>query len=274
MHLFINNFTRLQKLFLQPNLYELNGGALLSTNKYYEIYLKLKQKITQEDFVAGELLPSENTLAKQYAVSRETIRKSLEYLSQDGLIQKQQGRGSIVLNSSLVRFPISGLTSFKELADVQMMSAKTKVIRNEIIEVDENLQQKLKIPAGRNVLAIERIRKINEQNSIYDYDYLNLDIVGEIPDERLQYSLYDYLENDLKLPIAFANKEIVVENVSDRDREYLDLRDEDNHLVVVRSHVYLEDACYFQFSESRHRVDKFRFVDFSRRQHSLDEHDF
>jgi GntR family transcriptional regulator, trehalose operon transcriptional repressor len=36
-------------------------------------------------------------------------------------------------------------------------------------------------------------------------------------------------------------------------------------VVVIRSQVYLDDANLFQFTESRHRPDKFRFVDFARR---------
>src|SRR5699024_1710261 len=138
----------------------------------------------------------------------------------------------------------------------------------------EQLNKKVNWPLGSEVIAIERVRKIDEQRVIFDTDYLDPKITGEIPDERLENSLYDYLENDLQLPIAFANKEILVENVTEEDRHYMDLRDEDNHLVVIRSAVYLEDARYFQFSESRHRVDRFRFVDFSRRQHTLDERDF
>lgn len=246
----------------------------MSTNKYYEIYLKLKQNIMNDYYEEGELLPSEHVLAKEYSASRETIRKALDYLSQDGLIQKKQGKGSIVLNPRLFNFPISGLTSFKELSDTQMMSAKTILVSKKIIPVDEKLHQKIKVPVGKEVLAVERVREADGQKIIFDYDYLNIDIVGDIPEERLEHSLYDYLENDLHLPIAFANKEILVENVTEKDRQHLDLRDEDNHLVVIRSLVYLEDARYFQFSESRHRVDRFRFVDFSRRQHSLDERDF
>lgn len=246
----------------------------MSTNKYYEIYLKLKQNILNEKYPEGQLLPSENSLAKDYKVSRETIRKSLDYLSQDGLIQKKQGLGSIVLNPSLFSFPISGLTSFKELSDTQEMDSKTIVLRNERIKVDEALQKKLDLPLGNEVLAIERVRQIDGQRVIYDYDYLNPEITGVIPNEELENSLYTYLENNQDLTIAFANKEIIVENVTKSDRSNLDLRDEDNHLVVISSHVYLEDARYFQFSESRHRVDRFRFIDFSRRQHSLNEHNF
>lgn len=246
----------------------------MSTNKYYEIYLKLKQNIVDELYPEGELLPSENALAKEHDVSRETIRKSLDYLSQDGLIQKKQGLGSIVLDPSLFSFPISGLTSFKELSDSQQMDSETILVRNEKIKVDKSLQKKLNLPLGQEIIAIERVRKIDGQRVIYDYDYLNPEIAGNIPDEELENSLYAYLEEEKNLPIAFANKEIIVENVTENDRAKMDLRDEDNHLVVISSHVYLEDARYFQFSESRHRVDRFRFIDFSRRQHSLDEQNF
>jgi len=246
----------------------------LSTNKYYEIYLQLKQNILDEEYSEGDLLPSENAMAQDYEVSRETIRKALEYLSQDGLIQKKQGLGSIVLNPRLLNFPVSGLTSFKELSDSQGMDAETIVLRNEKIKVDERLQKKLLLPTGKEIIAIERVRQIDGQHVIYDYDYLAPEITGDIPTKRLEISLYDYLENDLELPISFANKEIVVENATESDRKQLDLRDEDNHLVVINSHVYLENAQFFQFSESRHRVDRFRFIDFSRRQHTLDERDF
>lgn len=250
------------------------GGTTLSTNKYYDIYLQLKQKIITDEYMEGDLLPSENALAKEFGVSRETIRKSLDYLSQDGLIQKKQGLGSIVLNPSLFNFPISGLISFKELSDAQQMKSQTLLVRNEKIAVDEELHAKIHMPVGAEVRAIERVRQIDGQRVIYDYDYLNSNLVGDIPSERLTDSLYDYLENDLNLPISFANKEILVENATEKDRKHLDLRAEDNHLVVIRSHVYLEDATYFQFSESRHRVDRFRFIDFSRRKHSLEEHRF
>ena len=45
----------------------------------------------------------------------------------------------------------------------------------------------------------------------------------------------------------------------------MDLTTEDQHVVIVRSLVYLEDTRCFQYSESIHRLDKFRFVDFARR---------
>lgn len=77
-------------------------------------------------------------------------------------------------------------------------------------------------------------------------------------------SIYEYLETKLYLPISFAKKEISVDEATDEDRRYLDLHGDDR-VVVVKNYVYLSNAALFQYTESRHRLDKFRFVDFARR---------
>lgn len=45
---------------------------------------------------AGARLPSENDLAHQYGVSRVTIRHALQSLSEEGLTEAVQGRGTFV----------------------------------------------------------------------------------------------------------------------------------------------------------------------------------
>ena len=77
-------------------------------------------------------------------------------------------------------------------------------------------------------------------------------------------SLYEYLENTLGLKIAYANKEITVQMATEEDRKLLDLKNFDM-VAVVRSYTYLDDTSLFQYTESRHRADKFIFVDFARR---------
>ncbi|MDV6872692.1 trehalose operon repressor, partial [Pseudomonas aeruginosa] len=39
----------------------------------------------------------------------------------------------------------------------------------------------------------------------------------------------------------------------------------DQHVVSVKSKVYLSNNNQFQFTESRHKLEKFKFLDFSRR---------
>ena len=68
----------------------------------------------------------------------------------------------------------------------------------------------------------------------------------------------------LGLKIAYAKKEITVQNASEEDKKYLDMKGFDM-IVVVKSYTYLDDTSLFQYTESRHRPDKFVFVDFARR---------
>ena len=42
----------------------------------------------------------------------------------------------------------------------------------------------------------------------------------------------------------------------------------DPYVVSIKSKVYLQDGRQFQFTESRHKLEKFRFIDFAKRQDS------
>lgn len=107
---------------------------------------------------------------------------------------------------------------------------------------------------------------VDGERIILDIDYLKKEKVNRLTKEICEDSLYKYIEEDLGLNISFAKKEITVEEATKEDREYLDLKDM-SHVVVVKNIVYLDNASILQYTESRHRLDKFKFVDFARREH-------
>lgn len=69
--------------------------------KYSQLMEDLKEKILSGQVHPGDKLPSENTLAKEYGVSRQTVRKALEVLENQGYIYAEHGRGTFC--SELVR---------------------------------------------------------------------------------------------------------------------------------------------------------------------------
>lgn len=237
-------------------------------NKFYDIYQDLKRKIEKKEYSSGSLLPSEKKLAEIYAVSRETIRKALTLLLEDGYIQKKQGKGSIVLDIQRFNFPVSGLTSFKELQDTQHMNNETIVVKNKVERIPEYLADVLNLPSDTEVISLVRLRKISGEVVILDKDYLLRDVVEKVPSQAAENSLYEYLEGACGLNIAYAKKEFVVEPVTQEDRKLMNLK-QDTHVVVVKSEAYLEDTRFFQYTESRHRLDRFKFVEFARRKHTL-----
>lgn len=234
-------------------------------NKFKEIFLDLEQKILAKEYPPHTLLPSEKQLIEIYGVSRETVRKALNLLRNAGYIQKKQGKGSIVLDINRFDLPISGLTSFKELQETQNISNETTVVTLEKTRVTEKLHELTEWPLDTEVWHLVRQRRIDGEVVILDKDFLLTSVIPTLPREEAEDSIYRYFEETLELEIAYAQKEIVVEPVNQEVRELMDLLPEDTHVVVIRSLVYLEDTRCFEYTESIHRLDKFRFVDFARR---------
>ncbi|APH03281.1 trehalose operon repressor [Bacillus weihaiensis] len=243
---------------------KIKSVMMMRTNKYMNIYKEWSDKIKHGEIKAGEVLPSENELAERYETSRETIRKALNLLSQNGFIQKIRGKGSIVLDVQKMSFPISGLVSFKEVSNNLNMQPITTVHNLGLIKPEPFIKQQLQASSKDEVWKVVRSRKIGVENVILDKDYFLKKYVPMLTTQICESSIYEYLEKQLKLSISFAKKEIVVEDCTNEDREYLDLEGF-SHIVVVKNYVYLENASLFQYTESRHRLDKFRFVDFARR---------
>ncbi|MBS4179621.1 trehalose operon repressor [Lederbergia citrea] len=236
------------------------------TNKYLTIHNDIVKQIEAGEIAPNSLLPSEHELKDLYGTSRETIRKALNLLAQNGYIQKVRGKGSIVIKNTKLDFPVSGLVSFNELA--QKMGKKPKTIVHELSlrKPDQYIKQQLNISSKDHVWHISRVREIGGEKIILDKDYLNKKYVPHITKEICEHSIYHYLENELNLVISYAKKEIIVEDPTAEDRDLLNLEGFHN-IVIIKNYVYLEDASLFQYTESRHRPDKFRFVDFARRNH-------
>src|SRR5699024_12077291 len=82
--------------------------------KYLTIYDDLVDKIKANVWPVSTMLPSENKLTEEYQTSRETIRKALDLLSQNGYIQKIRGKGSVVIDMNRFSFPVSGIERSEE----------------------------------------------------------------------------------------------------------------------------------------------------------------
>ncbi|AUS09204.1 trehalose operon repressor [Laceyella sacchari] len=232
-------------------------------NIYLSIYHDLVNQIEQGTLPPDSKLPSENELAVQYGTSRETVRKALHLLSQHGYIHKIKGKGSFVLHVNKFNFPVSGLVSFKELTKRMRKNATTKVISLKRGRPSPYIATQLNISRTEEVWEVIRVREIDGEKIILDKDYFR-SFIPPLTVEICEDSIYEYLDQTLTVGISFAKKFITIENITEEDQAWLDHK-QYPMIAVVRNYVHLEDNTLFQYSESRHRPDKFRFVDFARR---------
>ncbi|ACQ51731.1 trehalose operon repressor [Clostridium botulinum] len=233
-------------------------------SKYLIIYNEISNKIENNKIQSGEKLSSENEMMKEYNVSRDTIRKALNLLESNGYIQKVKGKGSFVLDINKFDFPVSGLTSFKELSTRMGVESNTLVKELNIMKPDNFLMKQLNLSKNDDVWKVIRVREIDNKKIILDKDFFNKKYVPLLTKDICENSIYEYLENELGLKISFAKKEITVQQATQEDKSYLDFENY-NMIVVVKNYIYLDDMSLFQYTESRHRPDRFKFVEFARR---------
>lgn len=236
----------------------------MKESKYVTIYKEWKEKIESGQIAEGERLPTESSLMESYQVSRDTVRKSLNLLEQNGYIQRGRGRASLVMPKQRYTFPLSEIASFQEVNKLSNAHAETEVVNLDILQDSHKIKKIFQQSVNGEVYELIRVRRMKDEAVILDKDYFVRDVVPRLPLNECKVSVYRYLEEELGLQISYAVKEITVQKANAEDYELLDMGDY-NMVVVVKSHTYLENNTLFQCTESRHRPDKFRFVDLAKK---------
>lgn len=234
----------------------------MSQVRFEKIYTDLRDKIETQEFEFNFILPSENELTKIYGCARSTVRRALLELINRGYVQVRQGQRARVIYEPVERniFKIGGIESFKEVAIRNGFDYDTKVVLLEKIFVDEKISELSGFKVGEEVFDVRRVRYVNEKPLIFDKNYFLVSAVKNLTEEICKKSVYEYLENEVKMKIMTSKRKITAELATSEDKKYLEL-DEYNCLAIISGRVFNGDGIQFEYTESRHRPDYFCFED-------------
>ena len=233
-------------------------------SKYQDIYKNLKQKIENEEFQYQELLPSENSLIQIYDCSRNTVRRAISQLVTDGYVQTMQGKGvrNIFQPVEQTSYTIGGIESFKESSARNHVVGRSEVLCFMDITADENIAKRTGFCAGTELFYLQRLHYLDNKPLIINHNYFLKDSVPGLTSEIAENSIYEYLENELHMTIVNSKRVITVEKITEIDEKYLHLNADDyNCMAVITSQTYNSDGTMFEYTQSRHRPDYFRFQD-------------
>lgn len=137
------------------------SGQLL----YKTIYDNLRGKIFSGEFKPGDLLPSEYTLCASFDASRETVRKALKALENEGLIHSRSKVGNFVSAPNHSDFSIT-FTEEKE-------GFTTQFLKVHGIYPDERVRSVLEIDEKQLVIEFSQItRDRNDVPVAIDLKYI------------------------------------------------------------------------------------------------------
>ena len=230
--------------------------------KYESIYQDIKEKIEDGEYLYQDLLPSENTMVTTYGCSRNTIRRALAALAEEGYVQSLQGKGVRIIYQPVAQnaFTLGGIESFKESAIRNQRKSTTKVLQFTEITADSHIAKKTGFPIGSELYYIQRVRFLDGKALILDINMFLKSVVPGLTKIIAQKSIYDYIENELGVTIVTSKRMVTVEHATEIDEKYLELNDY-NCLAVISSQTFNSDGIMFEYTQSRHRPDYFSFQD-------------
>ena len=144
---------------------------------YYQLETSLRERLGGGEPNEGDLFPSEETIGKQYGVSRMTVRQALSSLQKDGLISRHPGRGTFVtkkepdkaVHKSVGALEDAILKGFGYAYD-------TKLIQFSPVRLRKSVAEKLRVEANTEALSIERIRLFKGEPIAFIQNFLPMDI--------------------------------------------------------------------------------------------------
>ena len=238
----------------------------MAQRKFITIYEKLKDAIINGTYPYQAVLPSEHELVRTFDTSRETVRKALALLMDNGMIQKLRGKGSVVIYQGITTLPFNDLQSFQEINESQGRRYQTVVELFEEVEAGDvpKVKEALELKMSDVLWHVVRTRRLDGQVKIIDEDYFIQKYLPELNIQIAGQSIYHYLEETLNTKVGYAHKEISFEPFGELEAAMFSSH-ATPYTATVRGIVHLNDTTKFQYNVSKHIATEFKFLEFSRR---------
>jgi GntR family transcriptional regulator len=162
---------------------------------YLQLANWLEGQISSGSLRVGSQLPSENSLAAELELNRNTIRQAISLLVQKGLVEKQKGLGTFV-RREVGLHPIHDLgtmTSFVDDFDVAHVEIENVVLSKGQARASAELAKKLMIQPGDAVVRLERLRLADRTPFVLEIGYYPFDGFRRLLEADLTGSMYQLL---------------------------------------------------------------------------------
>lgn len=188
---------------------------------YMEVHDLIKKDIQNGMYLVSELLPTEPELEEIFNVSRTTIRRAIELLRQEGMVEVKQGRGTMVLDFR-TKQDLNKVTSVTESLKRKGYIVKTKSMYVDITPATEELAKELDVMPGSILARVQRIQLANEKPIAIMKNYISYDKVPDIEQYTNRFSaFYQFIEEQYQITIDAAKDKIYAKSADFTESEML-----------------------------------------------------
>lgn len=225
---------------------------------YHQIYLILRQKIVDGSYPFGSVLPSEFEIAHTYNVSRITAKRALNELSEDNLVNRERGKGTIVSYRHRPTPPDSSVEVLMENLLNMGFETQVQLLEFEFVQASPDVAALLDIETQDRVQRAIRVRHMDDNPFSFLTTYVPEDIGSKFSaDDLTERPLLAILEaNGVRVSAA---KQTITATLADaRVAHHLKIRAGDPLLNISRV-VFDQDNRPVEYINALYRADLYQY---------------
>lgn len=162
---------------------------------YLQICNDLRRRIEKGAFPYGSRLPSERELAQQYQVDRKTLRRAVDMLEEEGILQCIRGKGIYI--SRQLAYQIDLLDDLEQMMKRSGMTLSTRVLLTETRRAGRKYAQLLGIGPDDLIFRLLRLRTGDGEVMALQDTYVVYDLIPGLETLDFQmYSLYHIMSRN------------------------------------------------------------------------------
>ncbi|MBC7376039.1 MAG: GntR family transcriptional regulator, partial [Burkholderiaceae bacterium] len=157
-----------------------HSGSILpfepGQSRYGALAPAIKARTVAGEWPPASALPAEQTLAQEHGVALGTLRRALELVSAEGLIERIHGRGTFV------RSGLAGATMmrFFRFGSGTGEVPTSRISSRQVLAAPADVARRLGLAPRDKTLRLNRVRSLEGQPCVLEEIWLPLDLFSEL----------------------------------------------------------------------------------------------
>lgn len=225
---------------------------------YYQLKELIQEMIDNDIYKSGDSIPPERELCESYNVSRMTARRAVMALVNEGVLYREQGKGTFV-SEPKEEHNIFQLKGFTDQMEEKGLKTNTKELSFEIKNPTNKIRKALEIKDDDKIIEIKRLRMVEEEPFLIETVHIPLNMCPDLSKEMISnQSLYQLFRDKYKFVMSHAKQTIEPIKVNEYESELLNVDDQSMELLFTGI-TYLDSGKPIEFVRAIYRSDKYKY---------------
>lgn len=226
---------------------------------YYQLKEILQEMIENEELKPGDMIPAERELCETQGVSRMTVNKAIMNLVNEGIVYREQGKGTFV-SVPKEKQEISKLKGFTEEMEDKGVKSQTKILSFKVKLATKQIKKTLEMEEIQTqLIEVKRVRFSNDEPLAIETVWLPHNIFNDMTADMIEgKSLYSIFRDEYGINPIKAKQTIEPIILNEYECNLLNQKPGSIALMFKRT-TYTKEGTPIEYTNAIYRSDRYKY---------------